>query len=372
MSSKQVHRVGILGCGDVFARYAVGLRRYPELEVVRVGDVVPDRAKEAAGEYGYPAYGDADSIFADDSIEIVVNLTPPKYHAATVVRALGAGKHVYVEKPLATTLEDGRRVLEASASTGCLVGAAPDTFLGDAGQTARRALDDGLIGEPLGASAFIRHGRVETRHRDPRFFFQPGGGPAMDLGPYYFATLVNCLGPISSVAAAGRVGAPQRKVTAPERVVDLIDVSIPTHLSAIINFSCGVIGTAQMSFDVWDTELPWLEVYGTEGTLSFADPDRLDGEVRVRRHEDVDWRVLPPVLPAVLTHTKNEQFRRGFGVRDLANALEGGPHRTSAVFAFHVLEVLCSTASGAQEPRVVKIASTCERPQPIDVTVDRP
>jgi predicted dehydrogenase len=302
----------------------------------------------------------------------VVDLTPPTVHAITVLRSLTAGKHVYVEKPLATSVEDGRLILAASAAAHRIVGSAPDIFLGNAGQTARHAIDDGLIGEPLGATAFVRHGKVESWHPDPRFLFQPGGGPVMDMGPYYFSSLVNCLGPIAAVAASGRIGALQRRVTAPDRVVDLIDVEVGTHFSAVFNFASGVIGTALISFDVWDTELPWLEIYGTEGALSLADPDLLDGVVRVRRHEDSEWRVLPPVIPPLVTGDKVEQYRRGFGVRDLANGIEGGPHRTNATFAFHVLEVLCAIASAEREPKVTTIASTCSRPQPVDVTVDRP
>ncbi len=367
-----VHRIGILGCGNVFPRYTVGLQRYPELQIVRAGDIDIDRAKQAAVRYGYPAFGDDAELYGDDSIDIVVDLTPPAVHAITVLRSLASGKHVYVEKPLATTVEDGGLILEASSAAHRIVGSAPDIFLGNAGQTARHAVDDGLIGEPIGAAAFIRHGRMESWHPDPRFLFQPGGGPVLDMGPYYFSALVNCLGPIVSVAAAGRTGAQQRRVTAPDRAVDLIDVEIATHHSAVLSFASGVIGTALMSFDVWDTELPWLEIYGTEGTLSLADPDQLDGEVRFRRHDDTEWQALPPVIPPVVTADKVEQFRRGFGVRDLANGVEGGPHRTNSEFAFHVLEVLCAVASAAQEPKVTAITSTCTRPVPVDVTVDRP
>jgi len=366
------HRIGILGCGAVLPRYAFGLKKYPELQVVRVGDVDVARAEQAAVRYGYPAFGDESELYADGSIDIVVNLTPPILHAATVLRALAAGKHVYVEKPLATTLEDGRRILEASSDAHRLVGSAPDVFLGNAGQTARRALDGGVIGEPIGASAFVRHNRVEEGHPDPRFLFQPGGGPVMDLGPYYFTSLVNCLGPVKSVAAAGRMGARQRRVTAPGRRVDVIDVSIATHFSAVLTFRSGVVGTAFMSFDVWDTEVPWLEIYGTEGTLSLPNPDLLDGDVRVKRHEDAKWLVLPPVISPLVTSDETERNRRGFGVRDLANGVEGGLQRANGEFAFHVLEVMCAVASAGPGPTVTQIASSCPRPTPVDVAVDGP
>lgn len=358
------HRIGILGAGNIFGRYAEGLRTFPELEVVRVADVDTDRARRAADEYGIPAWGDGDELLDDDSVEIVVNITPPQFHAKTVISALEAGKHVYVEKPLAATVEEAREVLDAAAGTTALLGSAPDTFLGSAVQTARHALDAGLIGEPVGATAFVRSSRSETWHPDPRAFYGPGGGPVLDMGPYYLAALVTCLGPVAQVAAATRIGAPTRKVTSPGRVVDEVTVAVPTHASATLTFASGAIATTLMSFDVWDTELPRIEIYGTEGTLALPNPNFFDGDVRLRRHDDPDWRVLTPVTELFGAVNTPEQHRRGLGVRDLARAIGGGPHRTGAQFAFHVLDVLASFETSQQENRFVTLASTCERPAP--------
>jgi predicted dehydrogenase len=361
-TTRQPHRVGILGSGNIFGRYVTGLSRYPELEIVRVGDIDTGRAKTAAAEYGIPAWGDDAELYGDDSIEILVNLTPPVHHATTVTTALRSGRHVYVEKPLATTVADGRGVLAAADASGRILGSAPDTFLGSASQTARKAVDDGLIGEPIGASLFIGHSKAETWHPDPRFLFRAGGGPVLDMGPYSLAILVNLLGPVRGVAAASRVGAPVRTVTAPDRVVDSIPVEVPTHTAAVFTFASGVIGTAQMSFDVWDSELPHIEVYGTEGTLSLANPNHFDGDVRVRRHGDQSWTALTPIIELFGAVGTREQHRRGLGVRDLANAIEGGPHRANARFAFHVLEALCAIDESSRRGSVVTLDSTCDRP----------
>jgi predicted dehydrogenase len=358
----QRHRIGILGSGNIFGRYVAGLSRYPELEIVRVGDIDTTRAKAAAAEHAIPAWGDDADLYADDTVDLVVNLTPPLYHAHTVIRALRAGKHVYVEKPLATTVADARGVLDAAAATGRVVGSAPDTFLGSASQTARRAMDDGLIGDPIGASFFVGHSKAETWHPDPRFLFGPGGGPVLDMGPYYAAILVNVLGPIRSVAAASRIGAPVRTVTSPQRAVDRIEVEVATHAAAVFTFASGVLGTAQLSFDVWDSDLPFIEIYGTEGTLSLANPNHFDGDVRVRRHGAPDWRVLTPVL-GLFGAAGTEQARRGLGVRDLANAIEGGAHRANAGFAFHVLEALSAVDESSRQGALVRLESTCERPE---------
>ncbi|GAB3000316.1 Gfo/Idh/MocA family oxidoreductase [Streptomyces pseudoechinosporeus] len=362
--TKPTHRIGILGSGNIFGRYVTGLARYPELEIVRVADIDVARAKQAAADHNIPAWGDDAELYADESVDIVVNLTPPVHHARTITTALEAGKHVYVEKPLATTVEDGRAVLDTAARSGRVLGSAPDTFLGSASQTARKAVDAGLIGTPVGASAFISHSKAETWHPDPRFLFQPGGGPVMDMGPYYFAVLVNCLGPIQSITAASRIGAPVRTVTAPGRAVDSIEVTVPTHASAVLTFASGAIGTALMSFDIWDTDLPRMEIYGTEGTLSLPNPNNFDGDVRLRRHGDTEWTVLEPAVGLFGAVDTREQHRRGLGVRDLADAIEGGPHRANASFAFHVLEALCAVEDASQQGRLVQLQSTCERPQP--------
>ncbi|MDT0317014.1 Gfo/Idh/MocA family protein [Streptomyces millisiae] len=363
-TARQSHRIGILGSGNIFGRYVAGMARYPELPIVRVGDIDPARAKQAAVEHSIPAWGDDAELYADESVDIIVNLTPPVHHARTIVTALEAGKHVYVEKPLGTTVEEGRAVLDAAAASGRVLGSAPDTFLGSASQTARRAIDAGLVGTPVGASAFISHSKAETWHPDPRFLFQRGGGPVMDMGPYYVAILVNLLGPIASVTAATRIGAPVRTVTAPDRAVDSIEVEVPTHASAVLTFASGVIGTALMSFDIWDTELPRIEIYGTEGTLSLPNPNNFDGDVRLRRHGDTGWTVLEPAVGLFGAVDTREQHRRGLGVRDLADAVEGGPHRANAAFAFHVLEALCAVETASRESRVVPLESGCERPAP--------
>ena len=360
-----VHRIGILGSGNIFGRYVTGLSRFPALKIVRVGDIDPGRAKEAATEFDIAAWGDDQDLYADDSLDIVVNLTPPVHHAATVTAALRSGKHVYVEKPLATTVDDARVVLDVARETGKVLGSAPDTFLGSASQTARKALDDGLIGEPIGASFFIGHSKAERWHPDPTFLFQAGGGPVLDMGPYSLAILVNLLGPISSVAASSRIGAPVRTVTSPNRTVDTIKVDVPTHAAAIFTFASGAIATAQLSFDVWDSDLPHAEIYGTEGTLSLANPNHFDGDVRVKRHTDDSWIVLPPVIDLFGAVGTREQHRRGLGVKDLATALEGGPHRANAPFALHVLESLTAIEASSDSGETYRLTTTCARPAPL-------
>ena len=352
--------VGILGTGVIFRAYARGLSMQPHLPVLRVADLDTDRAKAAAAEWDVPRIGTAEELFADPDVDIVVNITPPGAHAALTDAALRAGKHVYVEKPLAATVADAERNVATARETGRLLGGAPDTFLGTAGQTARAAVDSGLIGRPFAATSFVRSSHAETWHPEPSFLFRAGGGPVLDMGPYHVAALVNLLGPVERVVSASSRPERQLLVTAADKRVDRVDVEIDTHSTSILQFASGALATTMYSFDVWDTQLPHIEVYGTEGTLAVPDPNYFDEPVRIRRRGEDEWRELPPVI-ARTTPEPAHPFR-GLGVADLASAIDGAPHRTSAEFALHVLHVLAAVQEGSLDDGVVAIPSRPERP----------
>jgi predicted dehydrogenase len=250
-------------------------------------------------------------------------------------------------------------------SAGRRLGCAPDTFLGSAAQTTRAALDSGAIGEPIAVSAFLTHTRLEEWHPDPTFLFTTGGGPLLDMGPYYIANLVNCLGPIVEVAGATRIGANTRTMSAPDRLVEAIEVAVPTHATAVLRFANGAVGTLMMSFDVWHFDLPFIEIYGTLGALRLADPNGFDGDVLLKLNQESEWRVLPPVLAESGRPGTDDQMLRGMGVAELALSLNGGPHRTNAALAFHTLEVLESIEVSSTSHEVVRMTSTCERPAPL-------
>ncbi|MER6080755.1 Gfo/Idh/MocA family oxidoreductase [Streptomyces sp. NPDC001833] len=361
-------RVGVIGCGNIFSRYATGMSRFPGLELVAVADADSVRAQAAAAGSGAVACT-VDGLLDRTDVDVVVNITPPAAHAVVSEQILAAGKHLYVEKPLAATTAAARAALAEADRRGLLFGAAPDTFLGSAGQTARAAVDGGVIGEPVGATAFVTHSQAETWHPDPTFLFRPGGGPALDMGPYYLSALVNCLGPVSAVYGTSRIGAPHRTVTAPGRLVDRIDVSVPTHTAATVTFANGVLATVMLSFDVWDHHLPFIEIYGTEGTLSLPNPNHYDGPVLLRRHGDPQWSELPPAVPPLARPGTDDQLMRGIGVADLAAALrEARPHHATASLAFHVLDALEAIAVSADTGAPVHLTTTCERPEPVDGT----
>lgn len=357
--------VGMVGCGNIFERYLTGMSRFGGLRVAGCADADQPRADAAAARYGIRAYPSVAALLADPDVAVVVNITPPQAHAEVSAAALRAGKHVYTEKPLSATLREADEVMAARVAAGCRLGCAPDTILGSAAQTARAAVDRALIGDPIGAAAFVTHSRAEEWHPDPGFLFRAGGGPLLDMGPYYIASLVNCLGPVTEVMAMARIGATPRQVTAPGRLTDTIDVTVATHASGVLRFASGVIGTVLMSFDIWSQDLPFVEIYGTAGRLRLPDPNGFDGDVLVKLNDDTDWRRADPVIAPSGRADTDDQMLRGMGVADLARSLAGEPHRTSAEFGYHVLDVLESIERSSREGTEASLKSTCERPAPL-------
>jgi predicted dehydrogenase len=353
-------KVGIVGCGNISGIYLKNARRLENMEIAACADLVIDRARAKAGEYGVPRAVSVDELLADPDIGIVVNLTIPAAHASVAMAAVEAGKSVYNEKPLTLSREDGRRLLSAAKAKGVRVGCAPDTFLGAGLQTCRRLIDEGTIGAPVGAHAFMLCHGHESWHPDPEFYYKPGGGPMFDMGPYYLTALVHLMGPVRRVTGSARASFAERTITSRPKTGAAIKVDVPTHVCGVLDFACGAIATITTSFDVWASELPRIEVYGTEGTLSVPDPNTFGGPVRVRGHgKDAAWREVP------LSHPYAENSR-GLGVADMAAALlSGRPHRASGSLAYHVLDVMHAIHDASREGRHVVLESTCDQPAPL-------
>ncbi|MBI2941158.1 MAG: Gfo/Idh/MocA family oxidoreductase [Chloroflexi bacterium] len=359
MVNRSPVRIGVIGCGTISGTYLRNAKVFPNLDVVACADLYPEKAAARAAEFGVPRACSVEELLSDPDIEIAVNLTVPAAHAAVGIAALQAGKSIYNEKPLAACREDGRRMLDLAAAKGLLVGCAPDTFLGGGLQTCRKLIDDGWIGEPVAATAFITCHGHESWHPDPGFFYQPGGGPMLDWGPYYVTALVALIGPIRRVTGSARITFPERTITSQPRYGARIRVDTPTHVTGVMDFANGAVGTIITTYDVWAAELPRLEIYGTEGSLSAPDPNTFGGPVRVRRAGEKEWGDVP------LTHgyTTNS---RGLGVADMAYALRSGrPHRASGELAYHALDVMQAFLDASREGRHVEVTSTCGRPAPL-------
>jgi predicted dehydrogenase len=347
--------VGVVGCGVISEVYLRNAPRWGALRVAAVADLDAARARERGEQFGVPAVP-VEALLADPAVELVLNLTVPKAHAEVALAAVAAGKAVYNEKPLAIDLADGRRLLEAAHERGVPVGCAPDTFLGGGLQTCRDLLDAGAIGEPVAAAAFMLTPGHERWHPNPDFFYQPGGGPLFDMGPYYLSALVNLLGPVRRVTGSARASFAERTITSEPRAGERIPVAVNTHHAAVLDFATGPIATLVTSFDGLRGDAPHLEVYGSAGTLSLPDPNTFGGPVRLKRAGATAWEEVPIGRP-------NTDNCRGLGPSDLAAALRTGrAPRASGELALHVLEVMHAVETASAEGRHVEIGSTVERP----------
>ncbi len=352
-------KVGVIGCGNISGIYLKMAGAFPILEIKAVADLIPERSQGRAAEFGVPNVCTDEELLADPEISIVINLTTPDAHAEVAFMALEAGKSVYNEKPLAIRREDARRMLSMAAERGLRVGGAPDTFLGAGQQTCRRLIDQGAIGTPVAATAFMLCHGHESWHPDPEFYYQVGGGPLFDMGPYYLTALVNLLGPIRRVSGSTRISFPERTITSQPKSGEQIVVETPTHLAAVLDFASGAIGTLVTSFDVWAAEVPRIEIYGSLGTLSVPDPNTFDGPVRLWRADEREWHDVPLV-------TGYPQNTRSLGVADLAHAIRAErPARASGELAFHVLDAMHAVQESSEQGRHIQLSSGVERPAPL-------
>jgi predicted dehydrogenase len=380
--------VGIVGTGDIFRVYAENLQRYPDIvHVTGCTGRDPERARLRAAELGLPrAYATVGELLADPAVDIVLDLATPDAHALVNLAAVRAGKHVYTEKPLAATFAEAAHVVDAARAAGVRVGGAPDTFLGSRLQTCRALLDDGRLGDVVGASAFVVSPGHEWHHPSPAFFYQPGAGPLMDIGPYYVQALLSLLGPVEAVAGMARRTSATRTIESQPLRGQRIEVNVDTHVTGTLRFASGAIATIIASFDVWDSELPRLELYGTGGTILLDDIDPLDGPnlfggvVRFRDAEHARWRGMPrpprdewPDWAEVpqshpfgsASHAVNA---RGVGLVDMAYAIrDGRPERASGAMALHAVEVMEGVHRSATEGRFIEMTTTFARPEPLPV-----
>jgi len=348
-------RVGIVGLGNISGIYFKNLTEYPETTIVAVADLDAARAEAAAEKHGIPNALSTDALIAHPDVDLVLNLTVPKAHAEVALQAVEAGKHVYSEKPLAVDVEDGQRLVAAAKERGVRVGCAPDTFLGAGIQTCRKLIDDGAIGVPVAANAFMMGRGHESWHPSPAFYYERGGGPMLDMGPYYITALINLLGPVRRVTGSARASFPTRTITSQPLAGTVIPVETPTHLVGVLDFADGAIGQITTSFDVYGTPLPNIVIYGTEGTLIVPDPNGFGGEVTLIKPGKGEEKIA-------LTHGFAENAR-GVGVLDMAKAIaENRPHRASGDLALHVLEVMLGVEAASLAGCHIQPSAQPERP----------
>jgi len=351
--------VGLIGCGNISTTYLQVAQTLDAFRIVACADVRREAAEALAVRFLIPRACTVDEILADPTIEIILNLTTPDAHGSLALAALEAGKSVYNEKPLAMSRAEGQRMLALAAEKGLRVGGAPDTFLGAGLQTCRELIDAGAIGVPVAATAFMMSRGHEHWHPNPGFYYQPGGGPMFDMGPYYLTALVALLGPVRRVTGVTRITRPERTITSQPRYGEVIQVKVPTHVAGLLDFAAGPVGAIVTTFDVQASALPWIEIYGTAGTLAAPDPNTFGGPVRLRRADDKEWQEAPVTRPYAVQS-------RGIGLAEMARSLHSGEaHRANGALAYHVLDLMHAFHEASDSGRHAELASTCERPAPM-------
>jgi predicted dehydrogenase len=349
-------RIGIIGCGAISGIYLKNLTAYRSTTVVAVADLDMDRAQRVASEYGVARALSSVDLLHDADVELVLNLTVPKAHGSVALAAVQAGKHVYNEKPLAVDFEEAQQLQEEANRHGVLLGCAPDTFMGSGLQSCRKLIDDGAIGQPIAAQAFMLCRGHETWHPSPEFYYERGGGPMLDMGPYYVTALLHLLGPARRVCGSVKASFPERTITSQPKSGKIITVETPTHISGEIDFHGGATAHITTSFDVYGSPVSPITIFGSEGTLLVPDPNNFSGEIRLKRPGKDFERVDQ-------THSHPENSR-GIGVLDMAHAIRDGRrnHRASGDLALHALEIMNSFERSSNEEKHIHMSTAPERP----------
>ena len=370
------HRVGIVGLGFISRAYLETLAHHPRVSITAVADL--DAARSAAVAATLPS---ARALPVEEllvsGVQTVLNLTVPAAHASVALGAIGHSLDVYGEKPLAASLDEASVIVSAAEAAGLTVGCAPDTVLGTGIQTARAAVDKGAIGRPVAASAVMVTPGHERWHPNPDFYYVPGGGPLLDMGPYYLSALVHLLGPIRSVTGAASRPRDTRVIGTGPRAGSRVPVEVDTHVTGVLEHAGGALSTIMTSFDAVRTTAAPIEVHGEAGTLAVPDPNQFDGDVRLFELGGDDWRVLPPSAGYA-------GAARGIGLLDqITGARPRGPGsprrpedqapetaqpRASAALARHVLEAMTALLRSAAEGRRLDLTTTVERPAPVPLT----
>ncbi len=353
-------KLGVIGCGNISKTYFSGAKNFRSIEIVACADLHRPSAEAKATEFGVEAK-EIPQLLNDPKIDMIINLTIPQAHAEVSIAALEAGKHVHCEKPLAIHLNDAAKILDLANKKKLRVGCAPDTFLGAGHQTCRKLIDDGWIGKPIAGTAFLMGRGPESWHPNPAFFYDVGGGPMLDMGPYYITALVNFLGPVNRIIGLATKTFEERLATCKEHFNEKLPVKIPTLNAGVIEFASGALITIGISFDIHKHGHSPIEIYGTEGSLMVPDPNTFGGEIKVFRPETAGWQTVP------FSHHYNENSRI-IGAADMAEAiLAGRPHRSSGALAYHVLEVMLAFEKLGKEGGIYQVKSTCEKPQALRV-----
>lgn len=358
--------VGIIGCGNISTTYLRLSPLFRGFEILAVADIATEAAEARAAEFGVRAET-VDDLLAAEDIDLVVNLTIPDAHFDVTRRILEAGKHAYSEKPFVLSLDDGKTLAALAQDRGLRLGSAPDTFLGGAHQAARAVIDAGEVGRITSGTCHVLSKGMEHWHPNPDFFFVQGGGPILDLGPYYITNLIQLIGPVGAVTAMTGAATDRRTITNGPRSGETVPVETPTTIHGLMQFESGAIVTLGASWDVFAHGHDNMELYGSAGALRVPDPNFFAGEVKIA---DTDGKWQPRPADEHPFYVPNEDHDQGpmanyrcAGLADMAQAIgEGREHRCNAEVALHAVDVMTGLLRAGETRSWVEMTTSCERP----------
>lgn len=363
--------VGVIGCGNISAAYFRLAPLFRGIEMRACADINAEAAKARAAEFGLRAET-VDGLLAATDVDIIVNLTVPAAHYEVSKQILDAGKHVYSEKPFVLSVAEGLDLKKRAEKKGLRIGSAPDTFLGGAHQLARAIVDSGKLGRITSGTCHVMNHGMEHWHPNPDFFYAPGGGPILDLGPYYLANLIQLIGPVKQVAALTTIPFKERTISSKPRFGQKVPVNTPTTIHALLEFANGAAVSLNASWDVWQHGHAPMELFGDEGTIYVPDPNFFGGNVRYTQKADPVKKLPKWDHPFAVPNQQHSQGMmanyRTAGLADMAIAIgEGRPHRCSMELALHAVEVMTGVLKSGETGKFVAMKTTCERPQALGV-----
>ena len=368
-----MYKIGLIGCGNIAETYFRSQEYFNNIEIVSCADINEDLAKKCANQYNVQPLS-VEDLLIDNNNSIILNLTPPQVHYAVTKKILLANKHSYCEKPLSTTFKDGQELVRLAKEKNLYLGNAPDTFLGAGGQLSRKLIDEGSIGDiKLGVINFAFPG-VESFHPNPESWFVEGGGPVIDMGPYYFTTLVNLIGPVKNVRGRSAKVYDYREILRGPRKGEKIKVKIPTTFMGDIGFQNGTIIQFFLSFDIINHKRNHIELYGTKGSIIVPNPDMFGGSVHVSFSEGSEWKehtVTDMKLGKIniteqsvrSDESSTNANYRGIGLSEMIDCIKKNKkHRCNGDLALHVLDIIESTMISAISGDKQSLRTTCEKP----------
>ena len=368
--------IGLIGCGNIAETYFRAQDYFNNIKFIACADKFPEVSKKCADQYNIKSLT-VDEIIHDTNVDVILNLTIPQAHFEISKLALEAGKHVYSEKPMSIKYDEANELVNLAKSNNLYIGNAPDTFMGGGGQVARKFVDDGDIGKVLTGNFIFAFPGVQEFHPNPESWFQSGGGPVIDMGPYFFTTLVNLLGPVKNVRSRGKKFADQREYLVGPKKGKSFNVDISTSVMLDIEFANEAIVQGFISFDVQNHARNHMELYGTKGSLVVPDPNMFGGPVLLSRELGSEWQefsVEDKYLGKtnIINHSgrSNEAPKqsnyRGVGLSEMIYSIENNiQHRCNGNLALHVLDIIESTIIASETKKEVSLRSTCEQPKPL-------